>query len=110
MMISAAPVGEAADDSTSTRNSSSNEVVEEQNKDRCDRKDESSRNARHGTTAKIIGPFIDARPILPKAAFFLGDLRDGLSMVSSKRNTCDDIHCSVDKTCLSCRFLSRPPF
>lgn len=25
----------------------------------------------------------DARPILPKAAFFLGDLRDGLPMVSS---------------------------
>jgi hypothetical protein len=25
---------------------------------------------------------VDARPILPKAAFFMGDLRDGLSMVS----------------------------
>ena len=25
---------------------------------------------------------LDARPILPKAAFFMGDLRDGLSMVS----------------------------
>jgi hypothetical protein len=27
-------------------------------------------------------PAPDARPILPKAAFFLGDLRDGLPMVS----------------------------
>jgi hypothetical protein len=26
-------------------------------------------------------PAPDARPILPKAAFFLGDLRDGLPMV-----------------------------
>lgn len=27
------------------------------------------------------GEVIDARPILPKAAFFMGDLRDGLPMV-----------------------------
>lgn len=29
------------------------------------------------------GEVIDARPILPKAAFFMGDLRDGLPMVSN---------------------------
>ena len=28
------------------------------------------------------GEVVDARPILPKAAFFMGDLRDGLPMVS----------------------------
>jgi hypothetical protein len=27
------------------------------------------------------GEVLDARPILPKAAFFMGDLRDGLPMV-----------------------------
>ncbi len=27
------------------------------------------------------GEVVDARPILPKAAFFMGDLRDGLPMV-----------------------------
>ena len=34
--------------------------------------------------------FVDARPILPIASFFMGDLRDGLAMVSAffvKRNT-----------------------
>jgi hypothetical protein len=30
-------------------------------------------------------PAPDARPILPKAAFFLGDLRDGLPMVRHKK-------------------------
>lgn len=30
------------------------------------------------------GEVIDARPILPKAAFFMGDLRDGLPMVRTK--------------------------
>jgi hypothetical protein len=29
-----------------------------------------------------IRPIVDARPILPLAAFFMGDLRDGLPMVS----------------------------
>jgi hypothetical protein len=29
------------------------------------------------------GEVVDARPILPKAAFFMGDLRDGLPMVSA---------------------------
>ena len=28
---------------------------------------------------------VDARPILPLAAFYMGDLRDGLPMVSSNR-------------------------
>jgi hypothetical protein len=31
-----------------------------------------------------VQPAPDARPILPKAAFFLGDLRDGLPMVCCK--------------------------
>jgi hypothetical protein len=35
-----------------------------------------------GEEAWDVIPAMDARPILPKAAFFLGDLRDGLPMVS----------------------------
>ena len=34
----------------------------------------------------------DARPLLPKAAFFMGDLRDGLPMV---RTDCTALHCTV---------------
>jgi hypothetical protein len=41
---------------------------------------------------------IDARPLLPKAAFFIGDLRDGLPMVShSLLSVCsvlDNVSCS----------------
>ena len=40
--------------------------------------------------ASLAGTFIerkaeDARPLLPKAAFFMGDLRDGLPMVRARK-------------------------
>jgi len=44
------------------------------------------------TTQSLWKTVLDARPILPKAAFFLGDLRDGLPMVRNSKSNHIESH------------------
>jgi hypothetical protein len=50
---------------------------------------------------------VDARPILPKAAFFMGDLRDGLSMVSINHPTFYCYSCHILAAMLNCFMICR---
>jgi hypothetical protein len=62
---------------------------------------------------------VDARPILPLAAFFMGDLRDGLPMVSlfgCLSSTCIPLYPDCAQTLMNwfvlniCRHSAFPPF